>query len=378
MAIHYDNAQAAASAIVDQLENVRGEEGVDPLARLVQQSLAGFDDTAKMCSLKKVTVPKFGAEWRFPSDHLPIGCIVNGKNIVSWNVMNDKYMEWVTEKDSQGLNGSLITELDKPVIGKPGFTQRDLVVLEDILLMLQIPGSPKHVLALQEVSEPLILELVVALPENYQIILQSGPFVDRSQCILDQNIAIIDTDAFEYIPDLSRPQYSGVFSGDQSSRHIMDIIFEAKDTKEKFRIVNAHVPGDPSIPSRDEFARHVTHPDLGSEDLNEVRKHCITVALGDMNFDEIKMQRAFDIAGAGHEDPLFVRVSPYRTNVGGNFDVEGDELCAKAIDHFFVSTSVDGTPTQVGGMSYKDVYPLRCQVNHLELILNLFKRHTRG
>ncbi|MCH9630856.1 MAG: hypothetical protein S4CHLAM37_08620 [Chlamydiia bacterium] len=376
MSFHVDAAHSPPSPAVEQHESMQGGE-MDALTRLMQQSLQGFDETVKMCSLKKVSVPKFGSLWRFPSDHLPIGCTVNGKNIVSWNVMNTKYMSWVTERDSQGLNGSLITELNRPIEGKPGFTQRDFAILEDILSMLQSLKTPKHILALQEVSGPLIQELASALPENYQIILPSGNLEEGQYLAPDQNIIIIDTAVFEYVPALSRPLCYGVFSGDMGTRHVMDVILKVHGEDETFRIVNAHIPGDPSLPSRGEFADHVVNPKLAGEGLNEARKHCVTVALGDMNFDEVNMEKAFDIAEVGHDEPLFIRVSPYRTNVGANFDVEGDPLCAKAVDHFFVSRSVNDSRNTIRGMGYKDIYPLQCQTNRLELILNLFKRYTR-
>ena len=46
-------------------------------------------------------------KWQFPSDHLPVGIEVDGVKIISWNVLNNVYMEWVTTKDSQGLNSGV-------------------------------------------------------------------------------------------------------------------------------------------------------------------------------------------------------------------------------------------------------------------------------
>jgi hypothetical protein len=59
-------------------------------------------------AIRKLYVGELHEKWRFPSDHLPVGIEVNGVRILSWNVLNNAYIEWVTEKDSQGLNGSLI------------------------------------------------------------------------------------------------------------------------------------------------------------------------------------------------------------------------------------------------------------------------------
>ena len=49
-------------------------------------------------------------KWQFPSDHLPIGMTFEDLHIASWNVLDAKYMDWVMEKDSQGLKRSMIGE----------------------------------------------------------------------------------------------------------------------------------------------------------------------------------------------------------------------------------------------------------------------------
>ncbi|MDN3505413.1 MAG: hypothetical protein P0S95_07550 [Rhabdochlamydiaceae bacterium] len=76
-------------------------------------------------AIKNVFVGKMGKNWQFPSDHLPIGVDIDGEfKVISWNVMNNCYMPWVKQKDSQGLKGSMLTELDV-IVNQEGLTKRD-------------------------------------------------------------------------------------------------------------------------------------------------------------------------------------------------------------------------------------------------------------
>ena len=54
-----------------------------------------------------------GALWTFPSDHLPVGTLIDvgGQKleVATLNCLDDRHLHWVTEKDSQGLKGSVIT-----------------------------------------------------------------------------------------------------------------------------------------------------------------------------------------------------------------------------------------------------------------------------
>ena len=54
-----------------------------------------------------------GYLWTFPTDHLPVGALVEvgreNLEVATLNCLDDKHLHWVTEKNSQGLNGSIIT-----------------------------------------------------------------------------------------------------------------------------------------------------------------------------------------------------------------------------------------------------------------------------
>jgi|GEM_PF-2765614 len=108
-------------------------------------------------AMKRIVVNELHAQWQFPSDHLPVGIEVDGVKIISWNVLNNAYMEWVTTKDSQGLNGSMISDLDK-VVRPNGLTQRDLVVIDMVASMMH----SGDVVALQECGLPFLAPFKLA------------------------------------------------------------------------------------------------------------------------------------------------------------------------------------------------------------------------
>lgn len=246
-------------------------------------------------------------KWQFPSDHLPIGMTMDGLNIVSWNVLNSEYMSWV-EKNTQGLSRSQITQEHVYLEGSK-LTFRDLHVIECIKSMLSHPSHPRSVISLQECSEAFIAELQRQLPEEFGIILSSDV------PIKDQNIAIYDKRALAFNSSDSQIAH-GVFTKDK--RSVMNLCFIRKETGETLRIINAHLPGEPGNPAPAEFAAYVSSWTSSEE---------VTIAMGDMNFNEVEMKAAFT------KKPLaglqFDMLAPYCSNIGLDF-------CSKSIDHFFV------------------------------------------
>lgn len=356
------------------------------LDELIYGALSSFsldlEHESKLLSLEKVSVPKFASRWRFLSDHLPIGCSVNGFGLVSWNVLDARYMNYVTELDTQGLNGSLITDLHHQVVGKEeGLTQRDEMIALEIMYMLSMKDYPKHIIALQECSAPFIRELDSQLKESfgdrYKIVTPQGEYPFCSRLSESQSLVLYDSGVFDYCSDLSCPvQY--VFGGFPIYKQPMDLMFKEKKTEKIYRVVNAHIPGDPKKFARYDFAKSVLMTDTIKH--HEERKRAITIALGDMNFDQDKMDEAFD---KEQQDkllgPSFRRISPYRTNVGPNFDTETQDICAKAIDHFFVSRyDGDGKAVEARALHYKNLYPLQSQINRIEMILKLFLENSIG
>lgn len=267
-------------------------------------------------TLEKVYVGELHEKWQFPSDHLPIGATVGDFDIVSWNVLNKIYMSWVYN-NSQGLSNSLLTQEDI-IIKENGLTLRDQHVISSILEMINHESNPKSVLSLQECGEPFLQELQALLPENFKILLSSNSAINQDIIIYDQtkfNLLEKNIDFNAYPCDSGRP--------------IMNVLLEKDGIK--YRFFNAHVPGNPNLPGRYEFADYV---------FNHKQDDEVTIALGDLNFEPKEMDHAFEVAASAYlKDNHFQRLSPYRTNVGLDF-------CSKAIDHIFIDTGIYSIPIQ--------------------------------
>lgn len=257
-------------------------------------------------AIQRVVVGGLHERWQFPSDHLPVGIEVDGVKIISWNVLNNAYMEWITITDSQGLNGSMISDLDK-VVNPNGLTQRDLVVVDMVASMM----NSGQVVALQECGAPFLEALQEKLPSHWQMVKsfetprtdQDVILFDKSRLTYRSDQSGVTRDAYPSIPN--RPIQNALFSrvGAQESRDL--------------RIVNAHIPGDPTLPAKEEFAHYV-------HDIH--RDNQVTVALGDNNFERDEMRLAYERTGFSH----FSLHSPWKTNI----DPYGKD--SKAIDHLFV------------------------------------------
>lgn len=271
-------------------------------------------------AIKRVFVGELHEKWQFPSDHLPVGIEVDGVKIISWNVLNNAYMEWVTTKDSQGLNGSMISDLDK-VVHPNGLTQRDLFVANKVASMM----NSGHVIALQECGTPFLEALQERLPSHWQMI------KSFETPRIDQDVILFDKSRLSYCPDQSevtRDTYPSV-----PGRPLQNAFFSRRESEynQNLRIINAHIPGDPTLPVREEFAKYI-------HDIH--RDHQITVALGDNNFERDEMILAYERMGFSE----FSLHSPWKTNI----DPYGKQ--AKAIDHLFVvgaDFSRDLTPEEV-------------------------------
>jgi endonuclease/exonuclease/phosphatase family metal-dependent hydrolase len=248
---------------------------------------------------KGTYVGELQERWQFPSDHLPIAMSFDGLNIVSWNVLDAEYINWVIEKNSQGLSRSQIAD-EHIYIGDSNLTVRDQHVVDLILQMISHPTHPRSLLALQECSEPFIAELKSRLPENFMVISHHGEAV------------VIDRNCFELI---EAKEISGVFS-EQPERTFQDITLRRIDNGEALRLVNVHLPGNPLMPGRFEWARYLA-------DTFDPR--VATIAMGDMNFNEIEMSDA--MTQAFPTSPFSVH-SPYCTNISPY------TFISKAIDHF--------------------------------------------
>jgi len=241
-------------------------------------------------------------KWKFPSDHLPIGMTLDDLNIVSWNVLDVAYMNWVIEKNSQGLSHSMIAD-EHVYIGDSQLTVRDRHVADLVLETISHPTHPRSILCLQECSNAFIEELRSRLPAHFEIISNHGEAVLLDRRLFD----IVET-----------KEVSGIFS-DAPYRTFQDISIRRLDNGQLLRVVNVHLPGDPLKPGRFEFARYLA---------NTLDPKVTTLAMGDMNFDELEMTDA--MAQAFQNQSPFSVYSPYCTNISPVV------FRSKVIDHFLV------------------------------------------
>jgi hypothetical protein len=281
---------------------------------------AAHPSSIENTSIQQVGVPKtkwvgeLQEKWQFPSDHLPIGVTLDGLHFASWNVLNSEFMGWVI-KNTQGLSRSLIMK-EHVYIDGTKLTLRDLHVIECIQSMLNHPTHPRSLLSLQECSHAFIEELQGQLPEEFGIVLTS------KTPLKDQNIVIYNKQVLDFDPSQSQIQ-KNIFSI-QPERPVMNLCFQHKEgSKQTFRIINAHLPGEPGNPAPQDFAAYVSS--LAFSDA-------VTIAMGDMNFNEVEMGNAFR-----KETPPgmhFNCIAPYCTNIGLN-------LHSKSIDHFLILSDGD-------------------------------------
>lgn len=270
-------------------------------------------------AVKRVFVGELHEKWQFPSDHLPVGIEVNGVKIISWNVLNNLYMEWVTTKDSQGLKGSLISDLDKPV-QENGLTMRDLHIIE----MIQQMTNSGQVIALQECGAPFLEALQQRLPSNWELV---KSFEGQRK---DQDVILYNTSQLTYHSEQSEVTTTSYPS--VPNRPIQQVVFSKTDGSE-FSIINAHIPGDPSLPSKEEFSQYVY------KKYNE--NNIPTIAVGDYNFERDEMIDSYKKAGFQN----FSFHSTHKTNI------DPYNKNSKAIDHQFVIGenvySRDLTPNEI-------------------------------
>jgi endonuclease/exonuclease/phosphatase family metal-dependent hydrolase len=291
---------------------VRGYQLKEQMDRYKQEIEALM---AMLRALHGLPAEGLGAKWQFPSDHLPVGAKVGNARILSWNVLNKSFISWVYN-NSQGLKGSMLTELDKPSEKNPKLTRREELVIQYILEM--IANHDNVILALQECHPDFARALVQALPVHMGAILSDPSFKE-----IDLNVTLYDKNSFRFVGQESSI-VKDVFPLSDPRRSVMDSMFQEIATGQKFQVVNVHIPGDPEKPGREEFAKYL---------LSYAKKDAVTIGLGDMNFREHEMQQAFDnMASKLHTAQTFSNIPTYNTNISP-YTFEG-----KSIDHIWVDT----------------------------------------
>lgn len=246
--------------------------------------------------------------WTFSSDHLPIGVSITDSNssfrMISWNVLNTAYMHWIYEGE-QGLARSNLTKENFPIKDN-GFTLREQHVIDSLFMMVDSSDSSSNVICLQECSEIFIQELELQLPPHMKIVRSS------ENAVKNQNIVLYDANQFGLI---EKNLHTQVFES-EPNRPLMEVILEKNGVR--YRIFNAHLRCDLSLPQRFELAEFVS---------SRKSKDEVTVVLGDLNVSQSHMKEALGSADLNG----FLPFSPYRTTVS-------PDLESKTIDHIFIDS----------------------------------------
>jgi endonuclease/exonuclease/phosphatase family metal-dependent hydrolase len=188
-------------------------------------------------------------------------------------------------------------------IGDSKLTIRDKHVVDLILQTISHPTRPQSIVSLQECGNPFLNELKSRLPAHFTLISNHGEAL------------LLDKRRFQIV---EAKNVSGIFA-EAPYRTIQDNTLRRLDNGQNLRLVNVHLPGDPTKPGRFEFGQYLAKtfdPDL------------TTIAMGDMNFDELEMSDA--MSQAFQNNSPFDLYSPYCTNISPS------TFKSKAIDHFLV------------------------------------------
>ena len=284
-----------------------------------------------------------GAEWSFPTDHIPIGveitCENNNKLVISSaNVLNRIFFfPFLYDDDSQGLVGSQISDRDTKdgLLQKdnrnPILTDRDQDIVSLLIASLAGKDKPKDIFALQECSLQFLDHLKENLPGKFSIVvsdlqedtsfIRDGEKIElrlsqnRNAIIYRNDLLALDKGQSDFLPKVC--EEGGTF---------LDAHFKTEDGT-SFQVVNCHLPGRPGNPAPDELLQYM-----------KTRKADYIIAVGDMNFNEIEMKTACE--KAEHPYQLY---APYPTNISPkSFPV--NPLGSKSIDHIIIHGKAEIQP----------------------------------
>lgn len=243
----------------------------DGLSLWILGSLHSLEESLLVwhADFRKVALP-LGADWQFPSDHLPVGVHLekHGLNLATWNVLNNdrKHMAWALD-GTQGLKDSMICHLhDKGL----AFTRRDGEVIRKVRRMISHPLFPKHLVCLQECSDGFLSELQTELflSGALKTIVALGQ--KNTECF------VYDPAVLDYVEHLRHHPYSGK----HGERSLLEARFKTKNDW-SFRVFNVHLPGQPHGPARAELADFL---------ISAVSSCSLaTFVAGDFNFSEASL-----------------------------------------------------------------------------------------
>ena len=240
--------------------------------------------------------------WPLPSDHLPIAMEIGGVNLVSWNVLNSLYIDYV-KRDQEGLADSQLVTDDVPDVDFKDLTKRERNVVE----LVRTITEKADVVMLQECGAVFIEHVTKILPHGYQLI-RGSPVGSKNDCCV-----ILNTNKLELVAEQSTIEPRGYAC--KANTPILSLLLSSPDSV--LRLIHTHVPGDPALPGVAQLATFLA-PVLQSEKV-------ITIVSGDLNFSEEFIRVVF----ASENLPQFNAINKSNT-------VIGTDRVPKRIDHFLV------------------------------------------
>ncbi len=255
-------------AAADSLPSVVSESpSLRTSVRRMQQQLTAMPLADLPAPIVKHVDPLKERQWRFPSDHLPIGMTFDSIHYVSWNVLDPASVEEAI-KNKPEVKFSLIGS-EHIALGDAPLTLREKHVVDLILEMISDPVRPRSLLSLQECSKPFLEELRAKLPNPFEI-LSNG----AEALVLDRR----------YFDPIEVKEESGIFSA-EPTKTLQNILVRRLDTGETMRIVNVQIPKDPPYENKSpvEFAQYLSRTFDPSQ---------TTLVMGDMNCNAKQISEA--------------------------------------------------------------------------------------
>ncbi len=291
----YNNTKSISSAVSSEMISQRASARRMRHQLTPTQVLQRNNEAAKASS-SPFFVGELGEGWRFPSDHLPIGMSINGLNFTNWNILNTAYLGYILS-NTQGLKDSLIMETNR--IGQdPRLTQREEIILDQVLTLLQHPTSPRSLLSLQETGEAFWEVLKERLPPNFKT---TTTFPND---LAHGDVFIYNSDLFEYM-SLQSETYTC-----NPTNTMMSLTLKERSSGQQYRFIQSHVPGGPvhSDPARAEFADFV---------MKQFDSSMVLVVMGDMNRppDDFLNNFARSAEKYSMEQPYKNAAIPYPTHI---------------------------------------------------------------
>lgn len=258
-------------------------------------------------------VGELGANWQFPSDHLPRGATLGNFHIAFWNVLNKDYLFHI-ENNTQGLRESSILVDNVPVEPNKPLTVREMICGQMVLEMINHPTHPRSLIALQETHVDLQDYLKENLPAHWTIVTPE----DQPN---SQDIFLYNMDVFEFIDDVAVKYFS------KSSATIFTLTLREIASNKVFRFLQSHIPGGP-INSTEGCRK------FSEEALKQYDPNLTIVLMGDMNQTQDVIQKALEKAAENKEiiQPFNYLPIAYPSHIN-------TQLEATWIDHFFIYSS---------------------------------------